>query len=124
MKIRTLITAKKAIVSFMQEKMSPKLSYKLMKFLSEIETEENFFNEKVREIINVYGEKDDSGELIVIDNKIKIQECSEEDCNRAFFELESVEVESPSIRFTIDELSELRLSIEDMIALNAFIVEE
>lgn len=124
MQIGNLIRAKMVLVPFVKEKLSPKLSYKLMKFISKIETEERFFNEKVRDIINTYGERDENNELVSIDNRVKIMESAEADCNKAFSELDAVEVEVPSITFTLDELSEIKLSIEDMVALDAFIVEE
>ena len=124
MQIGNLIRVKMVLVPFVKEKLSPKLSYKLMKFISKIETEERFFNEKVRDIINTYGERDENNELVSIDNRVKIMESAEADCNKAFSELDAVEVEVPSITFTLDELSEIKLSIEDMVALDAFIVEE
>ena len=124
MQIGKLIRAKNVLISFIKERMSPKLSYKLMKFISKIEMEEKFFGEKVRDIINTYGERDENNELVSIDNKIKIRESAEDDCNKAFAELDAVEVEAPNITFTLEELSEIKLSVEDMVILEDFIVEE
>ena len=51
-------------------------------------------------------------------------ESAEDECNKAFAELDAVEVEAPSTLFTLDELSEIKLSVEDMVALSPFITEE
>ena len=123
MQIGTLIKTKNVLVQFFTEKLTPKLSYKLMKFISKIETEEKFFNEKMREIIDKYGEKDEKGKLIPMDNGIKLKDGTAFECNKEIAELESIEVEAPNITFTLDELSEIKLSVQDMFLLSEFIIE-
>lgn len=123
-KVGKLIRAKGVLIPYFKAKLSPKLSYKLMKFINQIETEERFFNEKLKEIINLYGEKDDKGNLIPLDGGIKIKDDEREECNNALEELDSVEVEMPTVDFTLEELNEIKLSIEDMVALSDFIKDE
>lgn len=124
MLIGKLMRAKMVLMPYFKEKYSPKLSYKLMKLISQIETEEKFFNERVTEIIHTYADKDESGELIYLDGGIKIKEDMQNECNRVFEELNAVEVDAPSIRFSLEELSEIKLSVEDMVILEDFIIEE
>ena len=123
MKIGKLIYIKGIFTPLCKEKLSPKLSYKLMKFISKIETEETFFNKKMQEIIDTYGEKGKDGNFIALDNGIKIKDECKVECNKALMELHAVEVEAPNITFTLDELSEVKLSVEDMIVLDEFIKE-
>lgn len=123
MKIGKLLGLKKTLESLYKEKISPKLSYKLAKFVHQIEIEERFFNEKIRDIINNFGARDDDGNLIPLGNGVKIKEGFEIECNKAIAELEDVEVDVPNITFSLDELDELKLSVEDMIHLEEFIVE-
>lgn len=123
MKIIELINAKRAIMAFTQEKLSPKLSYKLLKFINKIEYEENFYNKKISELIDKYGERDENNQLIHTDTEVKIQEDKMADCNLELKEIENVEVEPPDMKFTLDELSEVKLSVQDMFLLQDFIEE-
>lgn len=124
MQIGALIKAKGVLAPLFQEKLSPRLSYKLMKFISKIETEERFYNETMKEIINTYCEKDEEGNFIPADNGIKIKNGYSEECNKMITELDSLEIEPPNITFTIDELEEVKFSIQDMLVLSPFITEE
>ena len=124
MQIGTLIKTKNVLAPFFAEKLTPRFSYKLMKFISKIETEERFFNERMRDIINKYGERDENGNLIPLDNGIKIKDGTVLECNQEISELESVEVEAPDMKFTLDELAEIKLSVQDMFLLSEFIQED
>ena len=124
MNIRTLLDVKYIFVQIAQTKISSKLAYKIMKFYKSIEVEEKFYNSKKTEIINLYSEKDSTGYPVVDDNDNvviipdKIQEAHE-----AMNELNNINVEIPNIKFTLDELEELKLSVADMYILDAFIEE-
>lgn len=122
--IVNLIKAKEVLEPLLQQKVSPKLSYKIMKFVSKIEVEETFYNSKLKEIINKYGLKDSNDEFVTSDGGIKIIDGLQEECKSALIELDSTEVENPNIKFTLDELSEIKLSAIDMFALDAFIDEQ
>lgn len=56
-------------------------------------------------------------------NEELIREISGEEVGTVMKELNIVEVEVPNIKFTLDELDGLELSVEDMFALDAFIEE-
>lgn len=106
-----------------QEKLSPKLSYKLMKFVRKIDVEEDFYNKKINELVDKYGERDGENKLIHTDTGVKIQEDKISICNLELQEIEDVEVDTPDITFTLDELSEIKLSVRDMFFLQDFIAE-
>lgn len=46
-----------------------KISYKFSKLARAIEQEKNFYQSKVQEIIEEYGERDENGELKLTDDK-------------------------------------------------------
>lgn len=123
MKIKQLIEAKGVIMPLIQEKLSPKLSYKLMKFIKEIEVEEDFYTKKLNELVDKYGERDENNNLIYADNGVKIREDKMPDCNSELQEIGDVDVDTPSITFTLDELDSVKLSVSDMFFLQDFIVE-
>lgn len=123
MKIKQLIEAKRVIMPLVQEKLSPRLSYKLMKFIKEIEVEEDFYNKKLNELVDKYGERDENDKLVYTDDGVKIREDKMSDCNAELQEIGDVDVDAPSITFTLDELDSVKLSVSDMFFLQDFIVE-
>jgi len=121
--IKQLIGAKRVIMSLIQEKLSPKLSYKLMKFIDKIEVEEKFYNTKCEELIEKYGERDEKNKLIYLETGVKIKKDKSLEFQAELDEVDKVEVEKPDTVFTLDELDELKLSVADMYFLQDFIVE-
>lgn len=124
MKITEILEARKAVLSIYTEKLPSKLAYKFTKFLKETNTEEEFYKEKLQGIMKEYGEKDDSGKYIEVNNGIKIKDADKEKCIMAVVELEATEVDVPKTKFTIDEFGDIKLSTEVMVALFAFIEEK
>ena len=124
MNIITLINTANIFNQFAQTKISSKLAYKIMKFCKSVATEEEFYNNKRSEIINTYAVKDENGQIVADDNgMIKIVPDKIAEANSAIAELNSIEVEAPSVRFTLDELEGLDMSVANMFALDAFIEE-
>ena len=123
MKIIEILKARKAIASIYTDKISAKLAYKFTKFLKETDTEEKFYREKLQSIMRVCGEKDKHGNLIEADGGIKVKDSEKDKCITLIMELEATDVDAPSTIFSIDELGDIRISTEDMIALFAFIKE-
>lgn len=125
MKLKKLVQVKGVFTPLIQTKLTPKLSYKILKFIRAIEFEERFFNEKLREIIDEYGKKGEDGKFLFDkDDNILIKEEKVEDCNKAIAELDELEVTPPAVRFTLDELENLSLSVVDMAIIEEFIVQE
>lgn len=123
MTMKQLIGTKRAIMSLIKEKISPKLSYKLVKFISKIEVEETFYNKKCSELVDRYGERDKEGKLIYTDTGVKIKKDKALEFQAELDEVDNVEVEKPDTSFTLDELDELKLSVADMFFLQDFITE-
>ena len=124
MNIITLINTAKIFEQFAQTKISSKLAYKIMKFCKGVAAEEEFYNTKRNEIIDTYAVKDENGQVVVSDNgMITIMSDKINEANAALMELNGIEVEAPNIKFTLDELEGLELSVADMFALDAFIEE-
>lgn len=124
MKISKLISAKDALLPLSKERVSPKLAYKLMKFLRKIEVEEQFYNMKMKEIIDMYGEKDEDGRFVFVGEGIKIIKDKIDECNKRIADLSETEVDAPDIYFSIDELDEVKMSAKDMLAMSDFIKED
>ena len=123
MNIITLLKAGQVFEQLGQTKIPSNLAYKIMKFYKSIEIEGVFYNNKRKEIVDLYAEKDENGQPVVENGMIRIYADKTSEASAAMQELESMEVEAPNIRFTLAELEGLELSIADMYALDAFIDE-
>jgi RNA-binding protein YlmH len=124
MNIVTLISAAQIFGQFRQVQISSRLAYKIMKFCKSASIEEEFYNGKRNELINEYALRDENGQVVVSDEgMVRIVEDKISDANKALTELNGIEVEMPSIKFSLAELEELKLSVEDMFVLDAFIEE-
>lgn len=124
MNIITLINTAKIFSQFGQTKISSKLAYKIMKFCKSVAIEEEFYNTKRNEIIDTYAVRDESGKIVVSDDgMISIIPGYENEANEVLKELNAIEVEAPNIKFALDELEGLELSVAEMFALDAFIEE-
>lgn len=124
MNIITLINAAKIFNQVAQNKIAPKLAYKIMKLCKSAAADEEFYNKKRREIIEMYAVRDENGQVAVSqDGMITIEPGKIDEANAAVQELNNIEVDMPSVRFALTELEELKLSVADMFVLDAFIEE-
>lgn len=123
MNIITLIEAARIFNRFAETKISSKLAYKIMKFCKAVAVEEDFYNAKRQALIDEYAVKDENGQIVVSDHMISIIPDKMDEANAAMQDLNNLEVEVPNIKFALDELGELELSVADMFVLDAFVEE-
>ena len=124
MKLYQLIQIKNTFAPHYEEKISASLSYKIFKLCNSIEQEEKFFNQKRQSIIEEFGKRDDNGQFITNDQGfIKMIDGKEADAQKALDELVAVDVDINVPTFTLDELSEIKLSVKDMVILTDIITE-
>ena len=102
-----------------------KISYKFSKLARAIEQEKIFYQSKVQEIIEEYGERDENGELKLTDDKTAflIKEDKVLECQQKMNELSELEIDIEEIKFSIDDLEGLTLSPQEMDILIPFITE-
>jgi hypothetical protein len=123
MKLIRIIKAKEVFAPHFQEKLAPSLSYKIYKLCKFAEQEEEFYNQKRRELIEEYAVRDENGAIISDNGMINIIPDRIAEAQSAMAELGSIDVEVPNVKFKLDELSEIRLSVADIVALDGFIEE-
>lgn len=125
MKIQALLQVKGVFAPFARTKLPVKLSYKLLKFFRAVEVEEQFFNSKIHDIIEEYGEKDEKGNFVLLENgNIKFDDNKKVELETTLKELNDIEVTPPDITFTLEELNELTLSVQDIAIIENFIKED
>ena len=109
------------------KKMSIKTIYKFTRLFKEIEEQVEFFNITLQNLINEYGQRYEDGNFILTEDKngVKIKEDKYDECMNKINELNNLEINlnyTPS--FTIDELENSELSMEELSLLMPFITED
>ncbi|MGN0819834.1 MAG: hypothetical protein ACI4M6_05505 [Christensenellaceae bacterium] len=126
MKLIKIIKARHVLKSHFDEKISPMVAYKIMKFIKSTDDESEFYSDKLKKIIEDYGLRDDKGNLKLDDcGGVLIAPAKLNKCNELILELQNTEVDNPIVRFSLDELNEFKLSVADLSILEDFLkIEE
>jgi hypothetical protein len=110
--------------SLAKTSMPIRLAYKITKLLNQIEKDYNFYIEETKKIIIKYAERDEQGQLISTENgSITLQKNLISEAEKDLLELSEIEVDLPSISFTLDELETLNITPSDLQSLLPFIEE-
>ena len=108
-----------------QKELPFRVAYKFYKIQDIINKDYSFFQEKTREIIFKYAERDENGEIIILeDENIKITPEKILEAKKAIEELNNIETENPNIFFTLEELENLEIKPSELQGLLPFIKEE
>lgn len=121
MKLGKLIKARKVISTHSNEAISVPLAYKMMKFMKVSDSEDTFYITKIREIIAKYKDPEQNNSN---DGKVRIQKGKETICQAELSDVENTEAETPNIKFSLSELTELKLTVQELFSLDEFIIEE
>ena len=116
MKLKKIIDARGAIAEFSNgEKISASICYWAMKFMVKTDSDAEFFNNKIKEIIDKYTVVNEDGKQFIPSDKSDIIEEEIE-------EIGNTEAEDPGIKFPLSELSKgLNLSMKQMYSLIDFV---
>lgn len=116
-----------AAVDFMErhraDKMSFKTAYKFNKIANYHKDDILFFREKYGELLREYCEKNEKGEPVVNGQNVQIQPDKMAEFSKKAAEILSVEVEASDVRFSVEELEGLEISMDELRPLMSFIEE-
>lgn len=105
-------------------KVPAKVAYKFNKLCNALKNDADFYRVELNKIIERYGERDENGSLIPLEyGGVKIKSEDMPTAQKEINNLDTLEVDAPDIKFTIDELDGLQLSIEDFNRILPFIEE-
>lgn len=118
MKMYEILELPKFYESIKDIKLPLKTTYKFTKLLKHAEEELAFYQTKFAEVIEEYGVKEngqyklssDGASVIIVPGK-------ESECNEKIYELRNLEISIPDIKFSIDELGTLDISISELTCL-------
>ena len=104
-------------------KLPLKTTYKFTRLMKRAEEEIAFYQEKFQEIIAEYGEKGEDGQYKLTPDgmSIVIVAGKETECNQRLFELRNLDVSIEGIKFSIDELEGINVSIQELSCLMSLI---
>lgn len=107
------------------QKLPFKTSYRLTILTQEIEKHINFYQDKFRELILTYSEKDEAGNPVPTDDGqgIKLAEATMQEAYAQLAELRGLDVELPDTKFSIDDFADVELSPIEMNVILPFIAE-
>ena len=115
------------LYSTLKEKEMPVLvAYKLNQIEDVCEKNNKFFEEKTRDIINKYAEKDSDGKpLFTEDQKsVRIQQDFIDTCVKELQDLSEIDVDVPDIKININDLNDIKITVAEMGALMPFIKDK
>lgn len=124
MTIESAYRARAALNKISHSAMPAKTAYKISKLCSALKDDANFYTERLSQIIEQYGEKDESGELVISGSGYKIQKDKMDECATAIKELSEIEAAVPDAKIYLSELDGVELSPDDIAAIYAFIEED
>ncbi len=103
-------------------KLPLKTTYKFTRLMKRAEEEILFYQEKFREIIEEYGVKENGEYKLTPDGQsIEIISGKEIECNTKLVELRNLEVLIDGIKFSIEELEGIDISISELSCLMSLI---
>lgn len=114
MKLNKLILARRVLEAHSQEKIPTPIAYKIMKFMKASESENAFYNENLKKIIEKYALKDEKGNIKQTEIGVSIIPAKVDECNKAIEELQDTEIETPSIKLSIADLQGFQMSVHEL----------
>lgn len=124
MTIENAHRARAALNKISHSAMPAKTAYKISKLSNFLKDDANFYTERLSQIIEQYGEKDENGEPVISGNGYKIQENKTDECAAAIKELSWIEATTPDTKIYLSELDNVELSPDDIAAIYDFIEED
>lgn len=124
MTIENAYRARAALNKISHSAMPAKTAYKISKLSNFLKDDANFYTERLSQIIEQYGEKDENGEPVISGNGYKIQEDKTDECAAAIKELSGIGATTPDTKIYLSELDNVELSPDDIAAIYDFIEED
>ena len=124
MTIENAHRARAALNKISHSAMPAKTAYKISKLSNFLKDDANFYTERLSQIIEQYGEKDENGEPVISGNGYKIQKDKTDECTAAIKELSEIEAAIPDAKIYLSELDGVKLSPDDIAAIYDFIEED
>ena len=122
MKMYEVLDLQVLYASIINIKLPLKTTYKFTRLMKRAEEEISFYQEKFREIVEEYGVKENGEYKLTPDGQsIVIIPGKEAECNNKLAELRNLEVQIDGIKFSVEELEGIDVSISELSCLMSLI---
>jgi len=103
-----ILSFRQHVGSFLDQKLTLPVAYKLTKINNAVEKEAEFYQEKFNEIVDKYSKKDENGNVVFSEDgeQIMIQDDLIPECNQALEELMDLEVEINDFNLKIEDFGD------------------
>ena len=113
MKLKELIQLRQILGALANQKMSIKSSYSIARFISQTNDAEIIYNQKIQELINEFGDRDQQNNFKTDENgSISIKEGKEQECNDKIAEIDNFEIDVPQLTISEKDIDNLDSKIE------------
>ena len=113
MKLKELIQLRQILGELANQKMSIKSSYSIARFISQTNDAEIIYNQKIQELINEFGDRDQQNKFKTDENgSISIKEGKEQECNDKIAEIDNFEIDVPQLTISEKDIDNLDSKIE------------
>ena len=125
MQMSSVLSAQSAIQKLQSKPMPLKITYNLTKLYKALSVEADFYNEKLNEIVQTHGDRDEEGNLKpTADGRgVQIQKDRLEEAQSKLNELYTIEATLPDIKLSVETLGDVELTLEETNALMPFFEE-
>lgn len=97
-------------------------AYKFSLLFKDLKQHSTFYQEELTKVVDEYAVRGEDGKIVSYGtDSVKLQEDKLDEAQKRFAELVELEVEVPDIKFAIDELDKLELTVADLEILSNFI---
>jgi hypothetical protein len=122
MKMYEVLELQSLYNSIIHIKLPLKTTYKFTRLMKRTEEEISFYQTKFQEIVEEYGVKEDGQYKLTPDGQsIVIVPGKEVECNAKIAELRNLDVSIEGIKFSIEELEKIDVSISELSCLMSLI---
>lgn len=124
-KMSQILRAQNVYESIKNTPISIQTLYKIAKLFNTLNTEAEFYTNRLQTIAQKYGEKDEDGNLVPNENNtgVKIQPDKVNAAQKEIDDLLDLEIEVPKVIISLSELEGAQLTLENLSALLPFIEE-
>ena len=123
--ISQLISTLNIEKELLPQKLPIRTAYNLSKIFARAREELEFYQERFKEIVIQYGEKDENGNLIFLENEnVSIPKDKMEKCQKEITDLQNLELEIPDYSISLDSLEAIKISLDEISVLLPFICEK
>lgn len=125
-KMYEILRMKDIFQRLLDRKMPVRLAYKMNNFTLAIDKELGFYHQELNKILQEYAQKDERGEFLLSEDReqVLIKPEYTETVRDKIVELESLDIDFPDKKITLDELDRFDFTIAELNALMPILEEE